>query len=153
MRATGRPLAKIFTDYFNGDGSWHSSPPERRQAVASQLPPNRHEWDAGAPLITAERFNGIVARGMVLRGTETRLVLRETSNVLAQAFPQWELHDIAGAGHMGPLTHSAVVHERIKAFLVEQGRDDGRSSTPSAGQNLAFSEGAWNGTGAEGCRR
>ncbi|NUO72918.1 MAG: alpha/beta hydrolase [Frateuria sp.] len=112
-------LAKIFTDYFNGDGSWDASPPERRQAVASQLPPNRHEWDAGAPAITAGRFNGIVARGMVLRGTETRLVLRETSNVLAQAFPRWELHDIDGAGHMGPLTHSAVVNEQVKEFLAK----------------------------------
>lgn len=111
-------LAKIFTDYFNGDGAWEASPPERRQAVASQLPPNRHEWDAGAPAITADRFSGIAARGMVLRGTETRLVLRETSNVLAQAFPAWELHDIDGAGHMGPLTHSAVVNESIKTFLA-----------------------------------
>jgi pimeloyl-ACP methyl ester carboxylesterase len=112
-------LAKIFTDYFNGDGSWDASPPERRQAVASQLPPNRHEWDAGAPPTTTERFGGIVARGMVLRGAQTRLVLRETSDVLAQAFPRWELHDVAGAGHMGPLTHSGVVNECIKEFLAK----------------------------------
>lgn len=111
-------LAKIFTDYFNGDGSWDASPPDRQQAVASQLPPNRHEWDAGAVPITADRFSGITARTMILRGTQTRLVLHDTTDVLTQAFPQWTLHEIAGAGHMGPLTHSAAVNGHITTFLA-----------------------------------
>lgn len=33
-------LAERFTDYFNGDGSWHTSPPARRAAIAAALAPN-----------------------------------------------------------------------------------------------------------------
>ena len=111
-------LAQIFTDYFNGDGSWAVTPAERRQLIARQLPPNRHEWDAGSLPITTQHFNGIVARTMLLRGTQTRMVLRETSAVLARAFPLWEVHDIPEAGHMGPLTHSEVVNDYMKTFLA-----------------------------------
>lgn len=112
-------LAKIFTDYFNGDGAWAATPAERQQAVASQLPPNRHEWDAGAVPITTAQLAGIVAQTVVLCGSDTRLVLRETVAVLAEAFPKWRVVDIPGAGHMGPLTHSVPVNECITAFLTD----------------------------------
>ena len=111
-------LAQVFTDYFNGDGAWEATPVERQQAVASQLPPNRHEWDAGAVHITANQFAGIVAQAVILCGSDTRRVLRETVAVLAEAFPQWQVVDIPGAGHLGPLTHSLPVNECIKAFLL-----------------------------------
>ena len=110
-------LAQVFTDYFNGAGTWEASPADRQAAVASQLPPNRHEWDAGAPAITTEQFRGIQARTLLMRGTQTRLVLRETSELLAQAFPQWELRELSGAGHMGPLTHGQQVNGHIEQLL------------------------------------
>lgn len=112
-------VAQVFTDYFNGDGAWAATPAERQQAVASQLPSNRHEWDAGAVPITADQFAGIVAQAIVLCGSDTRLVLSETVAVLAQAFPDWRVVGIPGAGHMGPLTHSVPVNECIKAFLAD----------------------------------
>lgn len=111
-------LAEIFTDYFNGEGAWKATPAERQQAVASQLPPNRHEWDAGAVSITASQLAGIAAKTALLCGNETRLVLKEIAAVLAQAFPDWTAIEVSGAGHMGPLTHSAFVNEHIKTFLV-----------------------------------
>lgn len=111
-------LAEVFTDYFNGAGTWESSPADRRAAVATQLPPNRHEWDAGAPAITTDRFKGIQARTLVMRGTQTRLVLRETSELLVQAFPEWELRELTGAGHMGPLTHGQQVNGHIERLFA-----------------------------------
>lgn len=110
-------LAGIFTDYFNGDGTWAATPAERRRTIASRLPPNRHEWDAAAVSRTARDFAGITARTLVLRGTRTRQVTRETAALLCEAYPHWELHDVEGAGHMGPLTHAADVNARIEAFL------------------------------------
>lgn len=111
-------LAEVFTDYFNGDGSWVSTPPERRRIIASQLPPNRHEWDAGSESRTAQAFSGVTAQTLILRGSLTRLVTRETADVLCQAFPHWQLHDIEDAGHMGPLTHGAIVNAEIQSFLA-----------------------------------
>ena len=111
-------LAEVFTDYFNGDGSWTATPVERQRVIAAQLPPNRHEWDAGAQSTTAHTFSGVSARTLLLRGSMTRLVMRETAAVLQEAFPDWELRDIAGAGHMGPLTHGPIVNADIRSFLA-----------------------------------
>lgn len=111
-------LAEVFTDYFNGDGSWASTPAERQRVIASQLPPNRHEWDAGSQSTTAQNFGGVTARALILRGSLTRLVTKETAEVLCHAFPHWRLHEIQGAGHMGPLTHGAIVNTEIQSFLA-----------------------------------
>jgi pimeloyl-ACP methyl ester carboxylesterase len=112
-------LAEIFTDYFNGDGSWASTPTERQRIVASQLPPNRHEWDAGCQSTTAqESFGGVSARTLILRGSLTPRVTREITDVLCEAFPPWRLREVEGAGHMGPLTHSAFVNAEIQSFLA-----------------------------------
>lgn len=111
-------LAQVFTDYFNGAGTWEESPAERQAAVASQLPPNRYEWDAGAPAITTEQFKGIQARTLIMRGSQTWLVLRETSELLVQAFPELELRELTGAGHMGPLSHGQQVNAHIEQLLL-----------------------------------
>ena len=110
-------LAQVFTDYFNGDGSWAATPAERQRAIASQLPPNRHEWDASAQPVTAQDFGGVTARTLILRGSRTRLVTKEIADVLCQAFPHWQLQEIQDAGHMGPLTHGAIVNAEIQSFL------------------------------------
>lgn len=111
-------LAEVFTDYFNGEGSWASMPVERQQAIASQLPPNRHEWDASSQSSTAQDFGGVTARTLILRGSRTRLVLKEIADVLYQEFPHWQLHEMQDAGHMGPMTHSMSVNAEIQSFLA-----------------------------------
>lgn len=107
----------LLTDYFNGDGSWASTPADRQRIIASQLPPNRHEWDAGSESTTAQVFDGVAARTLILRGSLTRLVTKETADALCQAFPHWQFHEIEGAGHMGPLTHGAIVNAKLQSFL------------------------------------
>ena len=114
-------LAEVFTDYFNGHGAWASTPTERRQVIAAQIPPNRHEWDAGAQPRTAQSFEAVTARTLILRGAQSPLALKETVEVLCQAFPSWRLCEIEGAGHMGPLTHSAIVNAELRSFLAERG--------------------------------
>jgi pimeloyl-ACP methyl ester carboxylesterase len=111
-------LAEVFTDYFNGEGSWASTTVERRRLIAAQLPPNRHEWDAGVQSRIAQDFDGVTAQTLILRGSLTRLVTKDTAAVLHDAFPHWELRDIEGAGHMGPLTHGTIVNAEIQSFLA-----------------------------------
>lgn len=111
-------LAQVFTDYFNGDGTWAATPTERQRAIAAQLPPNRHEWDTSSQSMTVQNFIGVTARTLILRGSRTRLVTREIADVLCQAFPHWQLQEIQDAGHMGPLTHSAIVNAEIQSFFA-----------------------------------
>lgn len=110
-------LARRFTDYFNGDGAWEASPPERRQAIAELLPPNPHEWDACIAPLRTSAFGGIVAQGLLMRGRQTRPALTEMSALLHQRFRHWRMVDLAGCGHMAPLTHADEVNRWIDGFL------------------------------------
>jgi pimeloyl-ACP methyl ester carboxylesterase len=110
-------LAHRFTDYFNGEGAWQAANAERREAIAAQLPPNRHEWDAATQPVSTRALGPIAARGLVLCGTKTRLVLKDVVELLHAAFPEWQYVDVPGAGHMGPLTHTYTVNETIGEFL------------------------------------
>jgi pimeloyl-ACP methyl ester carboxylesterase len=112
--------AERFVDYFNGDGAWAATPPERRQLIASLLPPNLHEWDAAMVPMRADAFAGVSAQTLLMRGRTTRPALTEMASVLYQRFTHWRLIDVAGCGHMAPLTHADVINAWIVDFL-----DDG----------------------------
>lgn len=107
-----------FTDYFNGEGAWDASPPPRQQAIVAALPPNAHEWEACSTPILADSFAGIRARVLLLCGGRTRRVLRDIAAVLAERFAHWDVEELAGCGHMAPLTHAERVNERLLRFLA-----------------------------------
>jgi pimeloyl-ACP methyl ester carboxylesterase len=111
--------AERFTDYFNGDGAWAATPPERRQLLAGLLPPNLHEWDAAMAPLRAEAFGGVSAQTLLMRGRASRPALVEMVSVLYQRFRHWQLVDVAGCGHMAPLTHAAVINAWIVDFLID----------------------------------
>jgi len=116
--------AQRFTDYFNGDGAWAGTPPQRRQAIAELLPPNLHEWDAAMVPLRADAFAGVRARTLLMRGRRTRPALSEMSALLYRCFPHWRLVDVAGCGHMAPLTHADTINEWIVDFLDEADRGE-----------------------------
>ena len=110
-------LAKRFTDYFNGDGAWEATPPERQKAVAALLLPNYYEWDATQKPNRAEDFSGIRARTLLMRSADTRLVLYAVSDLLRSTYPAWQFHEFPDGGHMAPLTRAEAFNQRVVAFL------------------------------------
>jgi pimeloyl-ACP methyl ester carboxylesterase len=125
-------LAARFTDYFNGDGAWQASAPERRQAIAEMLPPNPHEWDACIEPMRVDSFGGVRAQGLLMRGRQTRPALAEMSTLLHQHFRHWRLVDVAGCGHMAPLTHADEINRWIAEFL-----DGDEAALPAGGGDAA----------------
>jgi len=113
--------AERFTDYFNGDGTWAGTPPPRRRAIADALPPNLHEWDAAMAPLHADALAGVRARTLLMRGRRTRAALHEMSALLYRRFAHWRLVDVAGCGHMAPLTHADTINHWIADFLDEAG--------------------------------
>jgi len=109
--------AQRFTDYFNGDDAWDATPDEPRRSIAASLPPNLHEWDAATVPLHAEALNGVRAQTMLMRGRTTRPALTEMTAVLYRHFTHWRLVDLAGCGHMAPLTHAEMVNAWIADFL------------------------------------
>jgi pimeloyl-ACP methyl ester carboxylesterase len=65
----------------------------------------------------AESYASIRAPLLVLRGDAGPLSVRRAGALVAQAVPGARLETIAGAGHMGPLTHRNAVDERIAAHV------------------------------------
>lgn len=112
-------LGERFSDYFNGDGSWAASPPERRAAIAAALPPNVQEWEASAQPLHANALAGVRARCLLLCGERTRPALRAMCTLLARLHPHWTLQELAAAGHMGPLTHAEAFNRRVVDFLTD----------------------------------
>ena len=114
-------LGQVFADYFNGDGAWSAMPPERRQALVGQLPPNRFEWDATSVALSPAAFDAISARTLLMRGAQSRPMLREMCDILLEAHPRWEAQEFASAAHMGPLTHADAVNAAIEEFIGRPG--------------------------------
>jgi pimeloyl-ACP methyl ester carboxylesterase len=125
-------LGRRFTDYFNGDGAWDASPPERRQLIADLLPPNPHEWDACIAPRRADSLHGITAQGLLMRGRATRPALTEMAALLHQRFAHWQLVDLPGCGHMAPLTHADDVNRLVHEFLGADERADPTRKTEAA---------------------
>lgn len=125
--------AERFTDYFNGDGAWAATPPERRQLIAGLLPPNLPEWDAAMAPLRAGAFAGVSAQTLLMRGRTTRPALVEMAAVLYQHFTHWRLVELAGCGHMAPLTHAEMINAWIADFLDDEAESDANAvATASA---------------------
>jgi pimeloyl-ACP methyl ester carboxylesterase len=65
----------------------------------------------------AESYTSIHAPLLVLRGDASPLSVRRAGALVAHAVAGARLETIAGAGHMGPLTHRDPVNERIAAHI------------------------------------
>jgi len=125
--------AERFTDYFSGDGTWAALAPERRQGIADGLPPNVPEWEAAMVPMRADTFAGVSAQTLLMRGRTTRPALMETAAVLYRRFTHWRLVDVAGCGHMAPLTHADVINTWVADFLDDDPDDDLGCSAGASG--------------------
>lgn len=111
-------VAERFADYWLGDGAWSAMPEKRRAAFVEYLPPNFHEWDTVMDEQTGiEQLAALECRTLVASDPSTRRPVREIVEILAEACPHWSFRDLAGGGHMAPLTHPELVNPMIREFL------------------------------------
>ena len=108
----GDPLAaaRAFTTYWGGDAAWDSLGVARREAIASRMPVVPHHFDA---LFSATWGPQVLSRLamplLLIHGERTRAPARRIVELLARALPQAQHCELAGAGHLGPITHAATV--------------------------------------------
>ena len=116
----GRPdLAALrFIDFWSGEGTWRAMPEATRQAVASRMPSVVRHFDAlFGEAISLERMAKLDMPLLFLSGTRTVPTARRIGQALRAALPLAGHDKLPGMGHMGPLTHPAVVNPRIRQFL------------------------------------
>jgi pimeloyl-ACP methyl ester carboxylesterase len=118
--------AERFVDYWGGAGYWARLPEPQRQAFLSS---GRKMFEEVRSLTkdrtTVAEYATITAPTLVLTGTASPAAGQRTAAVLARGLPHAHLLEIAGAGHMGPLTHSGPVNAAIASHIE---RVDGSSS-------------------------
>lgn len=115
----GDAWMESFVDYWNGGGSWRAMPEPSRQAF---LRVGRKVYYEVRSLMrdrtAAEEYARIPGPALLLHGERSPLAARRVVELLQRAMPTASLEGIAGAGHMGPLTHPGLVNERIAAHLA-----------------------------------
>lgn len=109
-----------FVDYWGGDGAWEVLRDDARAEF------RRVGWVVYQGVTTLSRdttpasdYAVIGARTLLLTGERTPLAARRVIERLAKALPDAQAITIAGAGHMGPLTHPAV-DEAVAGFITDR---------------------------------
>jgi pimeloyl-ACP methyl ester carboxylesterase len=110
--------AARFIDYWNGPGAWAALRPSVRDALVRWLPKAALDFrallDETTPIASYRRLTCPVH---ILRGQYALGPSRLIAEELARALPQATLDVIAGAGHMGPLTHPFEINLCIGGYI------------------------------------
>ena len=110
--------AQRFVDYWSGIGTWQTMDQRRRLAVCARMPKVAREFaalfDDAVPLSAYTRLTMPV---LWLEGETTRRPPQAVAGRLFPALADARHVRVAGAGHMGPLTHSEAVNGEIRRFV------------------------------------
>lgn len=107
-----------FVDWWNGAGAWDRLGEETRgsfRAVGWKL--FQEVMTLGADTTDRATYATIAVPTLLLAGERTPLTERRVVERLGAVMPHATVHFLPGAGHMGPITHTAVVNEAIAAHL------------------------------------
>lgn len=110
--------ARLFIDYWMGEGAWQKTPENRKPAIAASLA-NVRRW-AYALLHEPTPLNAFRALDVPLLymvGQRSPLSARGVAKRLIPALPRVEVVEFGRCGHMGPVTDPEPVNQAIKTFL------------------------------------
>lgn len=110
--------AETFVDYWNGGGTWSALRDDVRAAMLRWIPyavPQFHALLSETTPLAAFRLHCPV---LVLRGEQARPPSRLLADAVAAAVSDRPAESIAGAGHMGPITHAYAVNACIAAHVA-----------------------------------
>jgi pimeloyl-ACP methyl ester carboxylesterase len=117
-----------FVDYWNGPGSWSALRPAVQSALIRWVPKGPLDFRALIDDPTpADAYRSLTFPVLILRGERAPSPTRTIAEGLAELLPVSRIVDIAGAGHMGPLTHAPEVSAHIVRHITEV---DARAERP-----------------------
>jgi len=111
--------AAAFVDYWNGQGTWGRLSEQVRAALTRWAPKAPLEFAALMNARTVlEDFAALDVPILVLRGEHAPMPTRVIADALPDAMDCARVEVMAGAGHMGPMTHADAVSARIVAHIL-----------------------------------
>jgi pimeloyl-ACP methyl ester carboxylesterase len=119
---SGAPEAAAarFIDYWAGAGSWGAMTPGQQAAVMRRIGVVARHFEAlfDGP-IAEQQLRNIEVPVLLLSGQNTRDSTAAIAARVAQLIPAVSWVQIAGAGHLGPITHADTVNSLIAGELHE----------------------------------
>lgn len=114
-----RRAAEHFVDYWSGPGAWARMPPARQQSIAPRMPAILAHFDA----LHREPFLLDALPASVpmlsLSGALSPRSTRRIAQIIRWKRPGADCEEFPGLGHMGPVTHAAIVADRIARFVSQ----------------------------------
>lgn len=111
--------ARAFVGYWGGAAAWEAMSPAQRSGVAGRIACIPGHFHA---LFRARWPASLLARlampTLLMHGERTRAPARRVAGLLAVAVPGLRTAQVAGAGHLGPMTHEVVVNAAIVGHLA-----------------------------------
>ena len=113
--------AQRFIDYWSGPGTWENIPLQKKLGLSKKIPVVLGNFEAlvSEPNALAG-LASIQVPTLFLSGQESPSSVQVISELLIQKLPCVDTHQFPGLGHMGPITHSEIVNERIEGFIQRQ---------------------------------
>jgi pimeloyl-ACP methyl ester carboxylesterase len=110
--------AALFVGYWGGAGAWRDLDAAQQAVVMSRIGSVPNHFDATfAATWGRETLARLTMPTLLMHGSETRASARRVAELLGVLLPQVQCRRIDGAGHLGPMTHDALVNREIAAHL------------------------------------
>jgi pimeloyl-ACP methyl ester carboxylesterase len=115
-----RGAAAFFVDYWGGPGAWDAMRPALQSGLARWAPKAPLDFTALIEEPTPARaYAALHVPVLILRGEHAPAPTRLIAERLPTLVPAARLAVVAGAGHMGPLTHAAEVNALMAGHIAE----------------------------------
>jgi pimeloyl-ACP methyl ester carboxylesterase len=109
-----------FIDYWNGPGAWNAMSPRVQAALTRWAPKIPLDFRALMQVTAAPgAYAALMCPALLLRGEYAPAPTRVIAEALADVLPQGRLQVVPGCGHMGPLTHAALVVPPIVSHIAQ----------------------------------
>lgn len=110
--------ARVFTGYWGGAATWSALSAAQRHTLATRMAVvPRHFRALFAARWEAPLLRRLQMPVLLLRGSATRAPAARVCERLAAALPQAQCRMLAGAGHLGPITHAPTVAHWMAAHV------------------------------------
>ena len=109
--------AEIFTDFWNKEGFFRSLPQKMKDSMANDMPKVRLDSKG----LISESYsladlNVISCRTLLMTGAQSPELIHLLSNEIKASLPNVE-EKCFPTGHMGPVSHSDLIHPSIADFI------------------------------------
>jgi pimeloyl-ACP methyl ester carboxylesterase len=126
-----------FVDYWAGRGAWSALRPSVQAALTRWAPKAPLDFRALIDEPTpAGRYADLRFPALIMRGEHAPAPTRLIAETLSTLMPGARLAAVAGAGHMGPLTHASEVSAAIVRHIAETEARSPPANLPAAAARL-----------------